>query len=111
MHWLWYEPRTSVRAPATSARQNTRTIFWHMSSALNEEARVWVVATPPVGKKAFISEEIDQLILARSDRESLANTVIKFVAELGFVAWQRGNDLRKGAEAGGPAGGKGSSRQ
>ena len=31
MHRLSYEPRTSVRAPAASARQNTRTIFWHMS--------------------------------------------------------------------------------
>ena len=31
MQWLSYEPRTSVRIPDASARQNTRMIFWQMS--------------------------------------------------------------------------------
>jgi hypothetical protein len=68
-------------------------------SALNKEARIRVVATPPVGEKAFIGEESEQFVLARPDREAFANTVIKFAAELGFIARQRRDDLRKRAEA------------
>jgi hypothetical protein len=85
--------------------------FLAYESALNEEARVGAVATPPIGEKVFIGEESEQLVLARPDRKAVANTVIKFAAKLGFVAWQRGNDLRKRAKAGEPAGGKGHSRQ
>ena len=80
-------------------------------SALNEEARVRVVATPPIGKKAFVYEEIDQLVLARPDREALANTAIEFATKLGFIARQRRNDLWKRAETGESAGGKRHSRQ
>jgi hypothetical protein len=73
--------------------------FLAYESALNEEARVGAVATPPIGEKVFIGEESEQLVLARPDREALAKTLVKFAAELGFTARQRRDDLWKRAEA------------
>jgi hypothetical protein len=80
-------------------------------SALNEECCVGVVATPPIGKKAFTREEIDQLVLARPDREALANTRIEFATKFGFVAGKGRNTLWKRAEARESAGAKKHSRQ
>ena len=110
MHRLSYEPRTSVRTPAAPARQNTRTIFWHMSPLCTKELALGL-SRRQSGKKVFLREEIYQLVLARSDREAAANTAIEFAAKLGFVARQRRNDLWKRAEAGESAGAKGHSRQ
>lgn len=103
---------TDVReSPSSVGAPEHTNDFLADEAALNEEARIRIVATPPVGKKPFIGEESEQFVLARPDREALANTVIKFAVERGFIALQRRDDLWKRPEARKSAGRESRSRQ
>ncbi len=63
-------------------------------SVRDEGTRICVIATPPVRRKMFALEKVEELILARPDREAFANAAVEFAAEFRFVARQGRDNFR-----------------